>query len=39
MEDEYDTPIYEYDEYYDFDGEIVAKENLEKWAENFVKVC
>lgn len=39
MEDEYDTPIYEYDEYYDFDGEIVAKENLEKWAESFLKVC
>lgn len=39
MEDEYDVPIYEDDEYYDFDGEIIAKENLEKWAENFLRVC
>lgn len=39
MEDEYGDPIYEGDEYYDFGGTIIAKDNLTKWVEYFSKVC
>ncbi len=40
MYDEYDdTLIYPGEEYYDFDGFIVAKENLEKWARGYMKVA
>lgn len=35
MEDDYGTPIYEGDRYYDIDGEIVCRENLWKWAEEY----
>lgn len=35
MHDYNDVPIYEGDEYYDFDGEIVAEESLDDWLKEY----
>ena len=39
LEDDFGDPIYEGDEYYDIGGEIVCEDNLNQWAEKFLKRC
>lgn len=39
MYDYNDVPIYEGEEYYDFDGEIVSDESLLDWAAQFLKTA
>lgn len=39
LEDYLGDGIYDGDEYYDIDGEIICKDNLERWAKEFLKKC